>query len=399
MRRALLCAFVVGVLVLLTGAPASAHASLLSSDPEEGSVVAAVPDQLVLTFNEPVRLDQVQAFTPAGDDWSVTAEAQDNRLVVVPQEDPGTGTVVVAWKVISADGHVVGGSLTFSIGSRSSGATAAQSSGDTASRGVEIARWAAVAVLVGSLLAIVVLAVLVAARGTLPARWTHHGLVRALQMLWNAAFVAALALVPLLQVVSVGGTLRDAVDWVTWLNGLTRGRTWLLLASVLVAAGLVAVVRRTARPRHGSLPVLRVVAGALVALVVAPLLVVVVAGPETPGEQAVAAAPSPTVGAQTAELGQAGTATVSARQTDGRSYRLRLTLTGPDGAPLRPYAKPTMSISSDDVELGDVALRRTGPGAYVADVVIPRAGEWSAAVSVRTSEFDNPVAVVPVDVG
>ncbi len=404
MRRALLCSFVVGVLVLLAGAPASAHASLLSSDPEEGSVVAALPDQLVLTFNEPVRLDQVQAFTPGGDDWSVTAEAQDNRLVVVPQEDPGTGTVVVAWKVISEDGHVVGGSLTFSIGSPSGGAAAGESSGDTVSRSVEIARWAAAAVLVGSLLAIVVLAVLVAARGTLPARWTHHGLVRVLHLLWNAAFVAALALVPLLQVVSAGGTLRDALDWVTWLNGLTSGRTWLLLASVLLAAGLVAVVRRTARPRHGSLPVLRVAAGGLVVLVVAPLLVVVAAGPETSGEEAVAAIPSQTGGAQTADLGEAGTATVSARQTDGRSYRLRLTLTTSGGAPLRPYAKPTMSLSSDDVELGnvdlgDVELRRTGRGAYEGDVVIPRDGEWSVAVSVRTSEFDNPVAVVPVSIG
>ena len=403
MRRALLGAFVVGVLVLLTGAPASAHASLLSSDPEEGSVVATVPDQLVLTFNETVRLDQVQAFTPAGDDWSVTAEAQDNRLVVVPQADPGTGTVVVAWKVISADGHVVGGSLTFSIGSRSSGAAAAEADGGTVSRGVEIARWAAVTVLAGSLLAIVVLAVLVAVRGTLPGRWTHHGLVRALQLLWNAAFVAALALVPLLQVASVGGSLRDAVDWVTWLDGLTRGRTWLLLASVLLAAGLVAVVRRTARPRHGSLPALRFAAGALVVAVIAPLLAVVAAGPESSGGEAVAAV-APSGGAQTAELGEAGTATVSARQTDGRSYRLRLTLTGPDDEPLRPYAKPTMSLSSDDVELGDVdlggvELRRTGPGAYDADVVIPRDGDWSAEVSVRTSEFDNPVAVVPVGIG
>ncbi|GAA4737954.1 hypothetical protein GCM10023350_22540 [Nocardioides endophyticus] len=61
--------------------------------------------------------------------------------------------------------------------------------------------------------------------------------------LLNVAFVAVRAPVPILQVVSVVGTLRDALDWVAWLNGLTRGRTWLLLASVLLAAGLVAVVR------------------------------------------------------------------------------------------------------------------------------------------------------------
>ena len=399
MRRALLCAFVVGVLVALTGAPASAHASLLSSDPEEGSVVAVLPDQLVLTFNESVRLDQVQAFGPGGEDWAVDAEVQDNRLVVVPQEDPGTGTVVVAWKVLSEDGHVVGGSLTFSIGSPSSGVVA-DSSGAEASRGVEIARWAAVAVLAGALGAIVVLAALVAVRGTLPTRWTHHGLLRVLHLLWNVAFGAALALVPLNQLAAEGGSLRDAVDWVTWLDGLTRGTTWLLLISVLLAAGLVAAVRRTARPRHGSLLVLRVAVGALVAAVVVPLTVAVAAGPGSPSDDAAAVAvPAQGAGAQTAELGDAGTATVSARQTEGRSYRLRLTLTGPDGEPLRPYAKPTMSVTSDDVDLGSVELRRTGRGAYDADVVIPRDGEWSAEVSVRTTELDNPVAVVPFVVG
>jgi methionine-rich copper-binding protein CopC len=399
-RRALLCAFVVGVLVALTGTPASAHASLLSSDPEEGSVVAALPDQLVLTFNEPVRLDEVQAFAAGGADWSVDAEAQDNRLVVVPQEDPGTGTVVVAWQVVSEDGHVVGGSLTFSVGSPSGGATAVASGGEGTSRGVEIVRWAAVAVLAGALGAIVVLAALIAIRGTLPARWTHHGLLRILHLLWNTAFVAALALVPLNQLAAEGGSLRDVADWLTWLDGLTRGTTWLLLGGVLLAAGLVAVVRRTARPRHGSLVILRVAVGVLVAAVVAPLVVSVAAGPGSPdGDAAAVELPAPSVGARTADLGGEGTATVSVRQTDGRSYRLRLTLTEPDGEPLRPYAKPMMSVSSDDVDLGDVELRRTGPGAYVADVVIPRDGDWSAEVSVRTSELDNPVAVVPFAVG
>jgi copper transport protein len=37
----------------------------------------------------------------------------------------------------------------------------------------------------------------------------------------------------------------------------------------------------------------------------------------------------------------------------------------------------------------------TGPGAYPAEVTIPTDGDWLALVSVRTSEFDNPVAEVP----
>lgn len=398
MRRALLCSLVVGVLVLLTGAPASAHASLLSSDPGEGAVVASVPEQLVLTFNEPVRLDEVQAFTPDGADWAVDAEAQDNRLVVVPEDDPGNGTVVVAWKVTSADGHAVSGSLTFSIGSPSAGVAAPEGAGAAgATRGVEIARAMAVVTLVGALAGIVVLAGVVAVCGALPTRWTHHGLLRILHLLWNAAFVAALALVPLSQLAAEGGSLRDLADWLTWLDGLTRGTSWLLLASVLVAAGLVAVARRTARPRHGSVGVLRGAAAVLVVAVVAPL-VVAAAGSESASDGAAASVPTPASGPQTAELGDAGTVTVAATRTEGRSVDLRVTLADPDGAPLRPFAPPTVSVAGGEIDLGEVRLRRTAPGAYRAVVVIPGDGQWRAQVSVRTTEFDNPVSVVPFSV-
>ena len=80
-----LCAAAVA-LVWLTGAPAAAHASLLSTDPADGSVAATTPQQVVFTFNEPVRLDDgaVHAFKPDGSDWKVTAEATDNRVVVTP---------------------------------------------------------------------------------------------------------------------------------------------------------------------------------------------------------------------------------------------------------------------------------------------------------------------------
>ena len=117
-----------GALVLVTGAPAAAHASLLSTSPDDGSVVRAAPDQIVLTFNEPIRTepDSVRAFTADGSDWKVDFQGEDNRLVVTPDEDPGTGTVVVAWKVISADGHEVGGSLSFSIGAPTAGAAASR---------------------------------------------------------------------------------------------------------------------------------------------------------------------------------------------------------------------------------------------------------------------------------
>ena len=41
-----------------------------------------------------------------------------------------------------------------------------------------------------------------------------------------------------------------------------------------------------------------------------------------------------------------------------------------------------------------MALTNVGPGTYTADVVIPSPGTWRLQVSLRTSEFDNPVTTV-----
>jgi copper transport protein len=61
------------------------------------------------------------------------------------------------------------------------------------------------------------------------------------------------------------------------------------------------------------------------------------------------------------------------------------------GEPVEPYAPPTISISSDHLDLGARPARNVASGTYQAQVVIPHPGTWEIAVSVRTSEFDNPV--------
>ncbi|MBZ5737764.1 copper resistance CopC family protein [Nocardioides mangrovi] len=368
--RLLLGFVVAGVLVLATGAPASAHASLLKTDPAQGAVLEKAPDQVVLTFNEPVRLDTdfVHGFTADGGDWAVDAVAQDNRVVVTPSGDPGTGTVVVAWKVISADGHIVGGALDFSIGTSTKDVTAAGATVTAAPTSVLVARGIAAGLALAGLLGVVLLTAL-----GRPAAWSD--------LAWCLGFVGAVLLGPLQQLAHDGRVLGGLTDWVAWLNGLLSWPALLVLLAYLV----VGLVRgRGRRAAWAGVPAL--------ALVVAAGL----AWPSLP--QPPAAAAGETSGGS-ADLGASGTAEVAVHPAGGRSYDLDLTLVDPDGTALTPYRTPTLEVRDDDLTLGDADLERIGAGHYRATVTIPRDGDWTAQVSVRLDEFTNPVAVVPLTVG
>ena len=77
-RRALTAVLLAGLLVGSAGAPASAHASLVSTDPAEGAVVPEAPDVVTFTFDEPVSLadDSIQAYDAAGEPVDVDASAR-----------------------------------------------------------------------------------------------------------------------------------------------------------------------------------------------------------------------------------------------------------------------------------------------------------------------------------
>ncbi|HET9422453.1 MAG TPA: copper resistance protein CopC [Nocardioides sp.] len=110
------------VLALVLGAPpASAHATLLSTDPAEGEVVAKTPDVVTFTFDEPVSLtdDSIQVFDAAGEPVGSSASSEDEIVTADLPDELSAGTYAVAWRVVSADGHPISGSLTFSVGAPS----------------------------------------------------------------------------------------------------------------------------------------------------------------------------------------------------------------------------------------------------------------------------------------
>ncbi|KAA1425671.1 copper resistance CopC/CopD family protein [Nocardioides antri] len=141
MRRALTTLLLAGLLVGSAAAPASAHASLVSSDPAEGEVLQEAPEVVTLTYDEPVSVvdDGIQAYDATGEPLDVDATARDEVVTAELPDDLADGTYVVAWRVVSTDGHPIAGSLTFHLGAPSESVSPprdAPATDDTAMRAV-----------------------------------------------------------------------------------------------------------------------------------------------------------------------------------------------------------------------------------------------------------------------
>lgn len=112
------------VLLLATAGPAAAHATLETTGPTEGSVLAAAPAQVTATFDEAVGVspDSLRVFAPDGsrvDDGDTVRAANPDQIRTRLRSGLAKGTYTVAWHVISADSHPVEGAYTFSIGAPS----------------------------------------------------------------------------------------------------------------------------------------------------------------------------------------------------------------------------------------------------------------------------------------
>lgn len=114
-------ALALGLLLAGAGA-ASAHATLIATDPADGAVLPQTPDVVTLTFSEPVSLsgdDAIQVFDAAGETVAVDASSQDADVVADLPDTLDDGTYAVTYRLISADGHPISGSLSFSVGAPS----------------------------------------------------------------------------------------------------------------------------------------------------------------------------------------------------------------------------------------------------------------------------------------
>ncbi|GAX54202.1 copper resistance CopC/CopD family protein [Streptomyces olivochromogenes] len=109
--------------VLAGAAPASAHAALTGSDPQQGAVVSRAPTQVSLTFSEKVAMSDgsVRVLDPKGKrvDTGKATDLGGTTYGVKLHSGLPDGTFTVTYQVVSADSHPVSGAFTFSVGAPS----------------------------------------------------------------------------------------------------------------------------------------------------------------------------------------------------------------------------------------------------------------------------------------
>jgi copper transport protein len=236
--RLLLALFV----ACIAPAAAFAHAALIRTDPADGAVLAQSPARFSLTFSEPVSPLVLTLVRPDGTPQPLAAFHLEDRTVVIDNPRPlAKGTHVLSWRVVSADGHPVGGSILFSLGAPSAAPAVAEAVDWNLRAAIWLGR---IALYTGLFLGI---------GGAFALSWLADG-GRDGKRSVAAALLAGLAAAPL----SLGLQGLDALGaplahflapaiWHAALETSFRFTIWIAVASLLL--GLLALtLRRAAKP-------------------------------------------------------------------------------------------------------------------------------------------------------
>ena len=112
---------------LVCASTASAHPRLVSSTPATDEMLQRAPAKVVLHFSEPVEaaFGSVRVYDDAARrvDEGRTIRPQPRQVAARVRSGLPQGTYTVAWHVVSADSHSLGGAFVFHVGRPSAGAT------------------------------------------------------------------------------------------------------------------------------------------------------------------------------------------------------------------------------------------------------------------------------------
>lgn len=121
-RRLLAAVGLALVTLVATAGPASAHNSLIESDPASGAELDRAPNSVTLTFDQPVQrgagegVNQIAVTGPDGGKWQKGDVRVDGNSVSTELHPLGPkGEYVIGYRILSADGHPVSEELRFTL--------------------------------------------------------------------------------------------------------------------------------------------------------------------------------------------------------------------------------------------------------------------------------------------
>ncbi|BBZ02176.1 hypothetical protein MCHIJ_16130 [Mycolicibacterium chitae] len=127
--RAGVLAVLVALLTFAGTAVAGAHATLIGTDPADGTSLPAGPQRVSATFNEDMQ-PTFAAMTVVGPDGTMWADGDpvvEGPVISVGVRPLGpAGTYTVNYRATSADGHVVTGAWSFEVTAAGAGDPAPQ---------------------------------------------------------------------------------------------------------------------------------------------------------------------------------------------------------------------------------------------------------------------------------
>lgn len=115
----LAAAFLAAAALLVPALPAAAHDELIGTDPAADAVLEALPAQITLSYSADVLTDAgatvIEVTDAAGTSLTDGAPKASGAEVTQALAGPASGTVTVAWRVVSSDGHPIDGEFAFSV--------------------------------------------------------------------------------------------------------------------------------------------------------------------------------------------------------------------------------------------------------------------------------------------
>jgi methionine-rich copper-binding protein CopC len=112
MRRSLVL-----MILALVFAPssASAHSNAVDIDPAPGATLKTLPAKATVTFNETPKQVDLALTGPDGELHVLAARVKGSTVTVALPTNGPHGTYRLAYRVVSADGHPVSGTTTFTV--------------------------------------------------------------------------------------------------------------------------------------------------------------------------------------------------------------------------------------------------------------------------------------------